>query len=164
MKIETTRGIIPVELLKEGDFVIVPPCDDRTVPIERIFCSTYVGTPKNIPVRIPKDFFEHNMPNEDILLSPHHAVFYNGKWQLPVFIDGLEQDTSYLGKEFEYYHVQLPEYLTDKMWCHNLPVDSWEYESHKDPLDKEKEATTEPRIEISDVMEHRYHEGLINSN
>jgi Hint domain len=142
MKILTPHGPVPVESLREGDLVQVPPFQrGRTAPIQRIFCSTYVGTQENLPVRIPQHFFEHNIPNEDILLSPHHAVFYNGQWRLPMEIDGLDKEESYLGKEFEYYHVELPEYLTDKMWCHNLPVDSWDYDGKKDPLEQEKEAS-----------------------
>jgi len=56
-------------------------------------------------------------------------------------IDGLEKEETYLGKEFEYFHVELPEYLTDKLWCHNLPVDSWDYDGKKDPLEQEKETS-----------------------
>jgi len=138
MKIDTPNGYVAVESLKEGDLVLLPPYD-HAAPIQRIFCSTYVGTEETAPIRIPKDFFEHNVPSEDILLSPHHAVFYNGKWQLPVHIDGLTRDESYIGKEFEYYHVELPDYGTDKLWCHNLPVDSWDGSAH--PLDPPREET-----------------------
>jgi len=139
MKILTPNGPVPVESLKVNDLVQVPPFQrGRTAPIQRIFCSTYVGTQENLPVRIPQHFFEHNIPNEDILLSPHHAVFYNGEWRLSMEIDGLDKEESYLGKEFEYYHVELPDYGTDKMWCQNLPVDSWEYTPTKDPLEQEK--------------------------
>jgi len=142
MKILTPHGPVPVECLREGDLVQVPPFQrGRTAPIQRIFCSTYVGTQENLPVRIPQHFFEHNIPNEDILLSPHHAVFYNGQWRLPMEIDGLDKEESYLGKEFEYYHVELPEYGTDKLWCNNLPVDSWDYDGKKDPLEQEKKAS-----------------------
>jgi len=31
--------------------------------------------------------------------------------------------------------------LTDKLWCHNLPVDSWDYDGKKDPLEQEKETS-----------------------
>jgi hypothetical protein len=141
MWIDTPRGPVPVELLREHDLVLVPPFLDRAVPIQRIFCTTYKGTRSNLPVRIPKDFFDTHYPNQDILLSPHHAVFYNGEWHLPVLTKGLYQDESFLGKDIEYYHIQLPEYKTDKLWCHNLPVDSWDYTPSKDLLEQEQDAS-----------------------
>lgn len=141
MWIDTPRGPVPVELLREHDLVLAPPFLDRAVPIQRIFCSTYKGTRSNLPVRIPKDFFDTHYPNQDILLSPHHAVFYNGEWHLPVLTKGLYQDESFLGKDIEYYHIQLPEYKTDKLWCHNLPVDSWDYTPSKDVLEQEQDAS-----------------------
>ena len=138
MKIDTPNGPVPIESLQKGDLVLVPP-NDRAVPIERIFSSTYVGTRETVPFRIPRHFFEQNVPSEDILLSPHHAVFYNGKWRLPIYIDGLYRDESYMGKEFEYYHLQLPDYGMDKLWCQNMPVDSWD--GSTDPLEPPQEET-----------------------
>lgn len=138
MKIDTPNGPVPIESLQEGDLVLVPP-DDRAVPIERIFSSTYVGTRETVPFRIPRHFFEQNVPSEDILLSPHHAVFYNGKWRLPIYINGLYRDESYMGKEFEYYHLQLPDYGQDKLWCQNMPVDSWDGSAF--PLESPQEET-----------------------
>jgi hypothetical protein len=138
MKIDTPNGPVPIESLQEGDLVLVPP-NDRAVPIERIFSSTYVGTRETVPFRIPRHFFEQNVPSEDILLSPHHAVFYNGKWRLPIYINGLYRDESYMGKEFEYYHLQLPDYGQDKLWCQNMPVDSWDGSAF--PLESPQEET-----------------------
>jgi hypothetical protein len=129
MKILTPQGSLPVECLKKGDLVLAPPLRTRWVPIERVFSTTLMGNSDNLPYRIPKDFFQHHVPNEDILLSPHHAVFHNGQWRLPIHIDGLQQELSMMGKEFEYYHIGLPVYIQDKLWCHNLPVDSWDESS-----------------------------------
>lgn len=128
MKVLTPQGPVPVELLKKGDTILAPPkrYGGRVVPIQSVFFSTVVGTPENAPVRIPAHFFEHNIPNEDVVLSPHHAVFYNGKWRIPKHIPGLQQDLSWLGKPIEYYHLSLPDYALDKVWCHNLAVDSWD--------------------------------------
>jgi len=143
MKIDTPLGPQPIESLKEGDFVLVPPFHDRMVPIRRIFGSTYTGTMHTIPVRIPSSFFEKNIPSEDILISPNHMIFYDSRWMLPIQITGLEQETDLLGKKFEYYHIQLPNYCEDKLWCHNLPVDSWDYrENPKDPLEHEQEMSS----------------------
>ena len=121
----TPKGPVAIENLRAGDILCVPP-DARQVPIEKIYSSLYVGDRETAPCRIPKDFFEPNMPDADILLSPHHMYFYQGKWNLPKFNDGMPQEISLYGKEFLYYHIQLPNYATDKLWCQNLPLDSWE--------------------------------------
>ena len=143
MKIATPSGPVPIESLQEGDLVLVPPYK-RVVPIQRIFSHTYVGTQETIPFRIPRHFFQENIPNEDILLSPHHAIFYNGKWRLPIKTPGLHRDESYRGKEFEYFHIELPDYGQDKLWCHNMPVDSWD--GLIDPLDSHEEKTCSASI------------------
>jgi hypothetical protein len=60
--------------------------------------------------------------------------FFDGSWRLPKFTKKLKKETHLLHKEFEYYHIQLPEYGTDKLWCHNVPVDSWEKKKDEDPV------------------------------
>ena len=99
----------------------------RSIPIKKIFSTTVIGDHKNIPFIIPKDFFEKEIPIEDIYLSYNHAFFYNG-WKLPIHTDELKQDKSYLGKELTYYHFELPNYSEDKMVCQGLPVDSYKNE------------------------------------
>ena len=126
MKILTPSGDVTIESLREGDLLLTPP--NRTVEIQRIHSSTYIGTLENVPYRIPAHFFEKNIPDEDILLSPNHVVFYNGKWRTPCQIDGLKPEVHMIGEMFEYYHISLPDYYSDKIWCHNLPVDSWDYQ------------------------------------
>ena len=133
MKLFTPQGPVPVEDLRAGDLVYAPP-DNRSVPIVSIHGSKHKGDPKNLPYRIPKDFLAPGVPDEDIVLSPHHMYFYDGSWRLPKFTGKLKKETELLGEEFEYYHVQLPNYYTDKLWCHNVPVDSWEKKKDEPPL------------------------------
>jgi len=45
--------------------------------------------------------------------------------------------------------------LTDKMWCHNLPVDSWDYDGEKDPLEREKEASMGTTTTTGVVIERK---------
>lgn len=133
MKIFTPHGPVPVEDLRVGDLVCTPP-DNRPVPIVSSHSSTHKGDPKNLPYRILKDFLAPGVPDEDIVLSPHHMYFFDGSWRLPKFTKKLKKETHLLHKEFEYYHIQLPEYGTDKLWCHNVPVDSWEKKKDEDPV------------------------------
>ena len=125
MKILTPSGPVPVEHLKPGDMVCCPPLK-APVAIQNIHHETLVGKKDILPYRIPAGFFEPSVPNQDILLSPHHGYFYNQKWTLPIHTPGLEREASLLDQDFEYFHIQLPNYEKDKLWCHNLPIDSWD--------------------------------------
>jgi hypothetical protein len=128
MKILTPDGPVAVEELNVGDVVMTPPYRKRDrVVIQHVYKGTYLGDSTNIPCRIPKDFFEENVPDEDILISPHHLVFYNGEWYLPKELKGIKKEISMIGETFDYFHLSLPDYYKDKLWCHNLPIDSWDY-------------------------------------
>jgi len=128
MKILTPDGPVAIEELKVGDTVMTPPYRKRDrVVIQQVYTGTYLGDSTNIPCRIPKDFFEPNIPDEDILISPHHLVFYNGEWYLPKDLKGIKKEVSMIGQKFDYFHLSLPDYYKDKLWCHNLPIDSWDY-------------------------------------
>ena len=121
----TPTGYRPVQDLREGEMVLCPP-DNRPVPIRKMFCEEIVGDRGTIPCRIPKHFFQENVPSDDIFLSGNHAIFVHGQWTLPNHVPGLHLDDSFLGKRFEYYHVALSNYGVDKLWCHRIPVDSWD--------------------------------------
>jgi len=129
----TPTGYRNVQDLREGDIVLSPP-DNRPVTIHKIFCEEIVGDRSTIPYRIPQHFFGENLPSEDILLSCNHAFFWEGEWTFPSRVPGLRPDVSFLGKSFQYYHVALPEYGQDKLWCSGLPVDSWDTDTVKVPL------------------------------
>jgi len=127
MHIATPRGNIPVEDLKIGDDVYTP--DNRIVPIVDIFHVEVVGDEENIPHRIPVDFFIPDVPNREVLLSPHHGLFdlRHKKWTLTRWVEpAIPRVEELLGERFTYYHIALPEYTNDKLICHLLPVDSWD--------------------------------------
>lgn len=122
MKIQTKNGLIPIENLNDGDEIINQ--ENKCLKIKRIFSSKIIGNEKNIPFIIPKNFFENNIPNEDIYISSNHAFFYK-KWGIPYQTYGLKQDKNYINKEFIYYHIELDNY-DDKIICNNLIVDSFQ--------------------------------------
>jgi hypothetical protein len=127
MRIATPRGNIPVEDLKIGDDVYTP--DNRIVPIVDIFHVEVVGDEENIPHRIPVDFFMKDVPNREVLLSPHHGLFdlRHKKWTLTRWVEpAIPRVEELIGERFMYYHIALPDYTNDKMICHLLPVDSWD--------------------------------------
>ncbi|NBP16879.1 hypothetical protein EBU95_21275 [bacterium] len=122
----TVNGYQKVEELQEGD-LIKTPCN-RAVPIVRIFKDTMLGNEENSPYYIPADLFYPNVPDRDIFISGHHAIFGREQWILPCQYDEkmIKQCKDYYGKEFVYYHIQLPDYENDKLMCSNLAIDSWD--------------------------------------
>lgn len=129
MLIETVDGPRAVEKLCEGDLVFTP--DLRVVPVVRIIVTEMFGTPENVPCKIPAHFFTKHYPTKDLLISPHHMIFYDGQWRLPVWLN-VSRETKLIGRPFTYYHVQLPDYENDKLICHNLPIDSFEGKTQDD--------------------------------
>lgn len=122
MKIKTKNQFIPIEILNNNDEII--SSNNNIVKIKNIFSSKIIGNSKNIPFIIPKNFFENDIPNEDIHISSNHAFFYKN-WSFPYKTYGLKQDEKYMNKEFIYYHIELYDYY-DKIICNNLIVDSFQ--------------------------------------
>ena len=124
MEVNIENGVKKVEDLKVGDTVV--DILGRKIKVVKVLSKKVTGDKYNIPYIIPKDFFEKDIPTKDIHLSYNHAYFYNGNWELPIHNDNLKRDESYLGKDFTYYHVGLPDYAYDKLACYNLPIDSFD--------------------------------------
>lgn len=124
-EILTPDGYVRVDRLKEGQLITTP--DNRHLPIIEIFSSEIVATEETAPYRIPANFFGH-IPYRDVILSPHHAFINLEEWTLPVWTDGLKQETGHIGKPLRYYHIRLEKYAFDKLVCSGLTVDSWEGE------------------------------------
>lgn len=122
----TPQGYVRVDELKEGSLVVTP--DRRHLPIERIYSSSIFTTKETAPFRIPKDFFEDNVPSKDVVISPHHAYkIPGGEWTIPVWTPDLKQES--IRKSITYYHLQLANYAFDKLVCSGLTVDSWDGQS-----------------------------------
>jgi len=126
MLLRTPYGDTPVEKLRIGDLIITQ--DGRTVPIVDTVRSVVRGDYYNIPFRIPAHHFAENAPYADVLVSPNHIVYYD-KVIVPCQTSGFTDETTLLGKDFEYFNVALPNYATDKMVCQGLEVDSWNTKS-----------------------------------
>lgn len=124
MEILTPKGYRRVQDLNVRDLVLTP--DLRIVPIQSVFHSIVRGEESTIPVRIPAHYFENNRPDKDILISPHHLIFGDGAWHIPLWMKDVRQENEWLDREYSYYHIALPDYAHDKLICHNLPVDSWD--------------------------------------
>jgi len=80
-RIATARGDIAVEVLTIGDLVRTEA--GRLAPVHwigwrRVDCRQHPHPERVWPVRIRADAFAPGRPRRDVLLSPDHAVFWNG--------------------------------------------------------------------------------------
>lgn len=124
MKIYTKTGYCFIESLKIGDEII--DSNGNIVNIENIIKTDIIGNKNTVPYIIPKNFFEKDVPSEDLFISSNHAYFYK-KWDFPMFTIGLKKDYTFLNQNFTYYHIKLPNYDSNKLICNNLIVDSFNF-------------------------------------
>lgn len=120
-EILTPNGYVKIMDLKKGQLVVTP--DNRYIPIHNLLSIEITTTEETAPYRIPKDFFDKTVPEKDVLISPHHAYMHNGRWTMPIWTPGLQQEN--INEKIRYYHIQLENYTQDKLVCSGLAVDSW---------------------------------------
>jgi hypothetical protein len=108
----TPNGYVNITSLKNGDLILTS--DNREVKIEKIYSFPVVGNFNTYPYIIPKNSIDTNYPPQDLKISGKHLIRFNNGWIQPC--SGFrnikfEQDTSQ--DQFMYYHIKLPNYLTD---------------------------------------------------
>jgi hypothetical protein len=109
----TPTGYINIKKLNIGDIVCTN--DDRYVPIINIEINRVKATYHTFPYIIKPSSICLNYPLENIYLSAYHLIKYENKWFLPKYLG--EQDKS---KDIiTYYHIMLPNYLTDNLIVNN---------------------------------------------
>jgi len=125
--IMTDRGPIPVELLSEGLSVPTAPGGD-SLPIKwigyrHVDCAHHPRPASVYPIRIRKDAFGENTPSRDLLLSPDHAVGFDGAL-IPVrlLVNGHNVVRQPMDR-VTYYHVELSRHAL--LLADNLPVESF---------------------------------------
>lgn len=107
----TPTGYVSITKLSVGDKVMTS--DFRIVEIKNIKI-TNLATLKNwkqyAPYIIPAGAIAMNYPPQDIKVSPGHLIQYNKLWLLP---DAGDFEKDYSNMKIKYYHIELPNYLTD---------------------------------------------------
>lgn len=113
--IRTSRGDIPVEMLRVGDMITT--LDDGPQPLRWIGARRVRAAGDFLPIRLHRDVFGPGSPNEDLLVSPRHRVVIRG-WQAEVLFgqeevlciakglingDSIQPATDL--EEVEYYHL-----------------------------------------------------------
>jgi hypothetical protein len=102
-KIFTENGYIPIENLKEGQFILN---DNGKIEIIKIYKSEYKVIDKFLPYKIPRHFFYKNHPFEDLFLTEHHAVKYGNEFVSPSFLNCKRSD-NVKSDVLTYYHIEL---------------------------------------------------------
>ena len=115
-RVLTATGFKKVEELTREDRIMTS--DGRAVPFARAHRVVQRTTFDDAPFHIPAHTFGRNMPPADCTLSPSHAFqSAPGVWQFPELAakkyPAIRQIS--LGERIVYFHIKLPNYLTDNI-------------------------------------------------
>ncbi len=130
--IATPEGEVAVETLRAGDLVLAHAADGDTgfVPqpvvwagFRAVRCNAHAQPRKVWPVRVRQGTFGANMPAQDLLLSPDHAVFVDGVL-IPVKLLCNGNTIAQMPVErLTYYHIELAAHAV--LLANGLPVESY---------------------------------------
>jgi hypothetical protein len=126
-RILTASGEVPVEQLVLGDLLVT--VDHGSQPIKwigerRLDLAAHPHPDLAAPVRIRKDAFSEGVPTRDLLLSPEHCVFVDGKL-IPVrlLVNNMTIGQECLTRHVHYYHVEMPRHSL--LLAEGLPAESY---------------------------------------
>jgi Hint domain len=144
-RIATSRGEARVEELAVGDVVQTVACAARTIPDDLVVALAdgqlsaqpvkWIGwrridllahpRPEMVaPIRIRRDAFDDGMPHRDLLVSPDHAIFVDGKLICArQLVNGstIRQELDWTA--VDYYHVELDQHAI--LLAEGLPAESY---------------------------------------
>ena len=125
-KILTAVGYKAVEDIVDGE--LVATADGRALPCKVYITEIDETTKENAPYVIPANTFGPRCPAKDLTISPLHAIqISRGVWQIPKMAaslyNGIRQTPS--GSSCTYYHLEMPNYLTDNLVAEGTVVESY---------------------------------------
>ncbi len=113
-RILTEQGEVAVESLAEGDQVITLeagariPRPVRWLGRRRVNLAAHPNPESAAPVRIRAGAFAPSMPARDLVVSPDHAIFVDGKLiPAKLLVNGGSIVQELARAEIEYFHVEL---------------------------------------------------------
>ncbi len=128
--IRTPDGELPVEKLRPGKQVITL-VDGQEVPQtvawlghRRIGLAGHAQPETVAPIRIQRDAFADGMPHRDLMVSPDHAIFVDGKLICArQLVNGttIRQELDWTA--VDYYHVELDRHAI--LLAEGLPAESY---------------------------------------
>jgi hypothetical protein len=112
--IATPSGETAIEDLEVGDMVVVLDGDTRSVlPVkwvgtEVVNLAAHPNPELVAPVRIAADAFAPGVPARDLVVSPPHAIFVDGKLvPAKLLVNGMSITRAYDLRSVTYYHLEL---------------------------------------------------------
>ncbi|MVW71577.1 Hint domain-containing protein [Bordetella sp. 15P40C-2] len=126
--IQTTKGEVAVEDLVAGD-VVIGKSGERTVKwvgFRKTFTKQIPADRRaeHMPIRIVRDAIAENVPSKDIVVSPGHHLYVEGKLvRAKDLVNGktIYQETHHIS--YEYFHVELDQF--DVISAHGIMSESW---------------------------------------
>lgn len=112
--IQTPTGDVPVEKIRHGDTVtayVNGSAENQSVIwVGKAHATVRAGLPDDeagYPVRILKDAIEEGVPYKDMLITPEHCLFFDGKF-VPVrmLVNGASIFYDKSITSYDYYHVE----------------------------------------------------------
>jgi len=121
-KVLTINGYVNVENLTNEHIVITH--DFRQVKIVNVYYDEVVTSDETSPYIIPSSYFKEGYPIQQFSISPLHAISVNNaakKWFVSI-VHGKGLKRWEYGKKITYYHIELPNWLTDNLVIENGTV------------------------------------------
>ncbi|MBN9559740.1 MAG: Hint domain-containing protein [Alphaproteobacteria bacterium] len=126
----TSRGEVPVERLSEGDLVVTVSNGQPVLkPVKwlgqrRIDIAAHPRPAAVAPIRIRRGAIARDMPKRDLLLSPDHCLFIDGKLiPAKLLVNGMTVVQELAARGVHYYHVELERHAV--LVAEGLPVESY---------------------------------------
>ncbi len=126
----TAKGERAIESLSQGDIVLVLSDGElKAQPIKWIGCRridlTAHPRPETVaPIRIERDAIAAGIPHRDLLVSPDHAVFVDGKLICArQLLNGTTIRSEFGWTAVDYYHVELDQHAI--LLAEGLPAESY---------------------------------------
>lgn len=126
-KVQTAAGPKAVEDLNPASDRIVTH-DSREVQFKLYKTHIACTTKSTAPYLLPADSLGKNVPQNDLLLSPLHAIQLRpGLWHIPKYaaLSNKQITQPIIGAPTTYYHIELPNYFTDNIIAEDTVVESF---------------------------------------
>jgi hypothetical protein len=128
--LRTPSGELPIEQLRPG-MQVITLIDGQELPQavtwighRRISLAAHPRPETVAPIRIERDAFADAMPHRDLLVSPDHAVFVDGKLICArQLVNGTTIRQERDGRAVHYYHVELDQHGI--LLAEGLPAESY---------------------------------------
>jgi len=129
-RILTPKGEVPVEDIRTGDEVVT--LHDPAHPVKpviwtgsRSFDTARAANPQALwPVRIAAGAFAPGVPGRDLLVSPHHALYWNGAlFEALSLVNGISIVQEQTCRFITYHHLEVAGH--DVLLAEGLPAESY---------------------------------------